>query len=311
MMKRFLLAFVLATLLPGVASARPAPEVKTVVGRLDPAKDRQSIQTAIDGSLPGDTIELVGSFQFDGKFVSLEKPEITLQGRIEDNDGDGKANEDWADGIDNDGDGAIDEDDWEAVLLGVAGVEGRPDPGPPLTLFNRAVVIDALPKDYEGIVIRGIKFSTFHRAVDFSADHTVPDGALCSDVVKTAGSALHPRVEANWFHNNGRGVQIFGSARGARIETNLFTDNATGILLVGGEAYCRSADGSDSTFAVGTPKATVIANNRMVDSAFGLVATPNQQTEIRGNEILPDFAVSEDEPDPPEAVTRGEGGSDG
>jgi hypothetical protein len=273
-------------LLAAAQPEAPAPQITTVVGRFDAEADRSSIQVAIDSAEPNSTIELVGRFQLDGQFLSLEKAHLTLRGRADDNDGDGAVNEDWADQVDNDGDGAVDEDDWDAELVGVTGEDGRPAPGPPLSLYDRAVVSDALPDPVEGITIRDIKFSNFHRAVDFSGDHSVPEGARCKDVITTSGSADNVAVRSNWFDNNNRAFQIFGAARGATVADNLFTSNTTGILLVSGEAYCRAADGSDSSFAIGGPEGTKILNNRVITTAFGVLATSGS-TETRDNQMLP------------------------
>ncbi len=275
----------------------PAPQITTVVGRFDAEVDRSSIQAAIDSAEPNSTIELVGRFQLDGQFLNVEKAHLTLRGRADDNDGDGAVNEDWADQVDNDGDGAVDEDDWDAQLVGVTGEDGRPAPGPPLSLYNRAVVSDALPGAVEGITIRDIKFSNFHRAVDFSGDHSVPEGARCEDVITTSGSADNVVVRSNWFDNNNRAVQVFGAARGATVESNLFTNNTTGILLVSGEAFCRAADGSDSSFAIGGPEGTKILNNRVITTAFGVLATSGS-TETRDNQMLPIVFPPEPKADP-------------
>jgi len=277
----------------------------TVVGRSDAAADRQNIQAAIDKAESGATIELVGRFQFDGQFLSLEKAHLTLQGRAEDNDGDGAVNEDWADELDNDGDGAVDEDDWDAELVGVAGEDGKPAPGPRLSLYNRAVVSDALPGPVAGITIRDLKFSTFYRALDLSGDHSVPEGARCDEVITSPGSADQAVIAGNWFDNNDRAVQIFGAARGAIVENNLFTENTTGILLVSGEAYCRAADGSDSSFAIGGPVGTKISNNQVITSAFALVATSGS-TEIRDNQMSPVVYPSDPEPAAADPEPQGE-----
>lgn len=292
--QRWILGSSLVLMLAAAGPSRAPGETVTVVGHSDAAVDRPNIQKAIDRAEPGATIELVGRFQFDGRFLSLEKPRLTLSGRALDNDGDGAVNEDWADELDNDGDGAIDEDDWDAELVGVVGEDGRPSPGPELSLYNRAVVSDALPGPIVGITIRDLKFSTFHRALDLSGDHSVPEGARCNEVITSPGSADQAVITNNWFDNNDRAVQVFGAARGATIENNLFTGNTTGILLVSGEAYCRAADGSNSSFAIGGPVGTKISNNRVATSAFALVAASGS-TEIRDNRILPVVFPSQEE----------------
>ena len=90
-------------------------------------------------------------------------------------------------------------------------------------------------------------------------------------------------VERNWFHNNRRGVQIFGASRGGKITNNLFSENTMGVMLIGGEAYCRGADGTDSSFAIGSPRNTEVSHNLVVTAALGVVLAEGGSTEIEGN----------------------------
>ena len=118
--------------------------------------------------------------------------------------------------------------------------------------------------------------------------------AAATFLVSTA-SADGVVVADSWFDDNDRAVQIFGASRDAQVVDNLFTDNATGILLVSGEAYCRAADGSDSSFAVGTPTGATIAGNRVITRQLAFLATAGS-TKLTDNQLLPE-AYPEDPDD--------------
>ncbi|MCG8455073.1 MAG: hypothetical protein MI919_02250 [Holophagales bacterium] len=127
---------------------------------------------------------------------------LTLQGVSLDNDSDGRLDEDWADGIDNDGDGAVDEDDWDTVLRGVADASGEPERvSGENALWNRGLVDEGITGTVVRPTIRGLRFSTFQRAVAVVPEWGTPTGG-CGDRFFTGGGVYGLTLEANRFDNN-------------------------------------------------------------------------------------------------------------
>lgn len=248
----------LVLLLLAVAALADGPTV--VDGQNDSDVDRQAIQDAIDRADDDDAVVLRGTFQLDGERVFLRQ-EVQLRGVARDDDGDGRRNEDWADGVDNDGDGVIDEDDWNTVLRGLVDVNGQPlgdlADG---TLFNRGISIEGLGDDVEDIEIRDIAFTGFHRAVSVLPDLRDRGSVFgCDDVVPTDGELEELRLRRNRFTNNTRAVQLFGAVEEAEIRGNVVVGGGVGqVLLVGGLVGCL---GEGGPFEIGRPTETRVRGN--------------------------------------------------
>ena len=264
--------------LPALAS----PPTLTLAGTGDPAIDRPALQAAIDGASPGTVLELSGMFQLDGERVLITTSHLTLQGVSLDNDADGSFDEDWADGIDNDGDGAVDEDDWDTVLRGVADGNGEPERvSGQNALWNRGLVVEGITGTVVGPTIRGLRFSTFQRAVAVVPEWGTPTGG-CGDRFFTGGKVQGLALEDNRFDNNVLGSLVLGDVAGARVLGNVYEDSSIGGFFVEGTSVpCPLAGGGSFDLTLGTPIGSLVENNLFVS---GGVATANARlTQIRDN----------------------------
>jgi parallel beta-helix repeat protein len=280
------------TLMLGAAiSFAGRPQIILVQGQDDINVDREAVQDALDAAQPGDTVELAGTFQFDGVEVFITKSRLTLTGIALDNDGDGEVNEDWTDGVDNDGDGEVDEDDWDAAIHGLAEYED----GPPVrdrdrdTLFNRAVGIKGGSGDLRGIAVRHLKFYTVLRGVEvigghFSYSHD------CDDLVYTGDEIDGVVVEKNLFDNTRRGAQIFGTVANASFRDNLAIGSlGYALLVVGDEVACR-LEGDESEFtgvlSIDRPQRIEISGNRVLNGLWaGIGVVTSDKTEVMHNVV--------------------------
>lgn len=279
------LALLLAAAVPGGAATL------TVTGRNDAAVDRPNLQQALDAAAPGDTILLDGTFQLDGVSLFLAEDRLTLEGRVIDDDGDGRANEDWADGADNDGDGAVDEDDWDAALLGVDDGSGGPAGDvSPRQFFNRALRIEGVTGVVRQIAVRHLLFARHNRAVSISADHRFGSGSACEDVELTGGLARGITIEHNRFLDNERDVQLLGAAHGVAVRDNVMTGATEFPVLLAGESLpCLLPDNSRSALPVGRPENTLVAGNRMQGLVAAVFSSETGSTKVQDNDASGDF----------------------
>lgn len=278
----------------------------TVVGQNDLAIDRQAIQDAIDDAGPGSAVELVGTFQLDGQRIQVGVEDLELRGTLVDDDGDGRFNEDWADGRDNDGDGAVDEDGWDAVLRGVTGPGGQPvlDDGVN-ALFNRAFVVDGADPPVAGLVVRDLAFEGFHRAIELIPEWESATGR-CEDRIRVPGSMSHVLIEGNRFSNNELGITMLGDLAQPTIRGNVFERHGIFGAVVEGEDFrCPLTGGSFVVLALGTPREVTIhgnlgfagplgtratarariTDNRIEDGVFGVLAQEDAELQVSGNRI--------------------------
>lgn len=287
MTKRIILGICFLTLVASVGWAKPKKKTTTVVGLADSSVDRDNIQAAIDASSNGDTVELVGLFLMDGGNILIQKSHLTLEGRVIDNDNDGQANEDWADGADNDGDGSVDEDGWDAEIRGVDDGGG----GPAFVSrsnFNRTIQVQGMTGTAQNSTIRNLKITRSARGIALSPDTVFLEGHYCDDIIVTGGLAKNWKIEGNLFFNNARGFQIFGSSHGVQVRSNVFTDNTgIGVLLVGGESACWDGDESRVSIEVGTPANTQVNDNLLAadGGGFGLYSALTRNTKFRRNGV--------------------------
>lgn len=284
-----LAACALVLLLPAQATFGAAPLI--VDGLNDQAVDRQAIQDAIDQAAAGGTVELRGTFQLDGQTVFIDK-ELRLRGEALDDDGDGAANEDWADGVDNDGDGAIDEDDWNTVLHGLVDANGQPlGDLPDGTLFNRGFSMEGLSGEVEDIEIRDILFLGLNRAVSALPDlENLGVAFACSDLVATGGSLENARIRRNRFANNGRSIQFFGAVEESEIKENVVLGGgAAQVLLIGAAVGCTGG-----SLPIGRPTDIDIKGNRIQAlGSSGFISSETIDTQVKGNTFIGgSFAVS-------------------
>jgi hypothetical protein len=287
------------TLVLGAAiSIAGGPRTITVYGLDDSDFDRQAVQDALNAARPGDTVELVGTFQFDGTEVFITKSRLTLTGRAVDNDGDGKVNEDWTDGVDNDGDGDVDEDDWDAEIHGLANPYATPVEDFDLpTLFNRAVGIRSGFGDLRGIAVRHLKFYTVLRGVRLSGGHH-SESHDCDDLVYTGDEIDGVVVEKNLFDNTRRGAQIFGTVANATFRDNLAIGSLNQALLVVGDSVACRLPGDTSEFtgvmSIGRPERIEISGNRvMADPSTGIGVFSTDHSTVRDNAVETDrFGIS-------------------
>lgn len=264
-----------------VAAADTIP----VTGADDPAVDRPAIQAAVDSAEPGDTVELAGVFQLDGTRVLIDLSRLTLAGVELDDDDDGTVNEDWTDGLDNDGDGAIDEDGWDAVVMGVADETGEPILVEGTNaLFNRAFVVEGATGTLEHLTIRGIRFSTNHRAIELLPEWGSPTGG-CDDRFLTSGSLRHATIERNRFDNNELASLALGAIEHLTVRDNVYTGNGLGSLFVEGtEVDCPLVDGSAVPLAIGTPRFTRLRSNRFVEGgSIALASFETRNIHVKDN----------------------------
>jgi nitrous oxidase accessory protein NosD len=254
--------------------------------------DRQAVQDALDAAQPGDTVELVGTFQFDGTEVFITKSRLTLTGIAVDNDGDGEVNEDWTDGVDNDGDEEVDEDDWDAAIHGLANLDGSPveDIDRP-TLFNRAIGIKGGFGDLRGIAVRHLKFYTVLRGVSLFGGH-FSDSHDCDDIVYTSDEIDGVVVEKNLFDNTRRGAQIFGTVANATFRDNVAIGSYNQALLAVGEAVgCWDDEGGGeppvwSSLAIDRPQHIEISGNRVLaDPTTGIAVFSTDHSTVRDNAV--------------------------
>lgn len=279
------LTLTLAVALVGPVAAGPGNKTITVFGEDDINVDRAAIQLALDNVVKNGTVELVGVFQLDGIELFVRNSHTTVRGQALDDDGDGKVNEDWADGIDNDHDGAIDEDDWNAVLKGILAGDGTPEEGASAPFFNRG--FEAL--GLEQVHITDIKFTGLVRGVAYGGTVEIADTFLCSDTFPIP-EMRNSSADRNLFDNQNRAVQIFGGSHQVAFRDNVVINHRSGIpiVLVGDEVGCRNADGSNGSFATGRPENTIIEGNQISDvnerfAAIGVFTA--DKTFIRNNEI--------------------------
>jgi len=279
------LTLALAAALTGLVAAAPAAKTITVVGQDDSSVDRAAIQAALDAVAKNGTVELVGVFQLDGLELHVRNSHTTVRGRALDDDGDGKINEDWTDGIDNDLDGAVDEDDWNAVLKGILAGDGTPEEGAAAPFFNRG--FEAL--GLQQVHITDIKFTGLVRGVAYGGTVEIADTFLCSSTFPIP-EMRNSSADRNLFDNQNRAVQIFGGSHQVAFRDNVVINHRAGIpiVLVGDEVGCRNADGSQGSFATGRPHNTIIEGNQISDvnerfAAIGVFVA--EWTFIRNNEI--------------------------
>jgi parallel beta-helix repeat protein len=288
-----------ATLILGAAiSFAGRPQTIVVQGQSDISVDRQAVQDAIDAAQPGDTVELVGTFQFDGTEVFITKSRLTLTGRAVDNDSDGEVNEDWTDGVDNDGDGEVDEDDWDAGIRGIEDENGDPEEDfDRPTFFNRAVRIKSGFGDLRGIAVRHLKFYTVLRGVAVIGGHS-SDSHDCGHYVYTGDEIDGVVVEKNLFDTTRRGAQIFGTVANVTFRDNIALGSYNPALLVAGdEVACRlPGDESEFTgvFSIGRPQRIEISGNRVVaDPSTGILVWGADHSTVRDNAVETDrFGIS-------------------
>lgn len=265
------------------SSAAQASQRLTVIGQNDPAVDRQRLQAAINTIAPGGTVEVVGILQLDGERVSIARSQLLIRGKVVDNDHDGRMNEDWSDGVDNDSDGAVDEDDWDAVIRGVANLDGKPaeDPDSSRT-FNRAFVLQGVSGTVRGITIRDLKFELNNRAITIQPEADSP-GTLCETFVVTGGTAEDVMLKNNLFINNNRAIQILGAIDKAHITRNLFTSNPnTDIFVQGGLIGCV---GSPGIVPLGTPRNLRVSHNVSAPTNIGMFIRLVEDASIDQNTI--------------------------
>lgn len=282
-------ALLLLLILTVPAGAYPgSSQTHSVVGQGDSAVDRPAIQAAIDGAQAGDTIELEGTFQLDGTSILVETSQLTVAGLVVDNDGDGAANEDWADGADNDGDGLVDEDDWDAVLEGVDDGVGGPARDVFPNRFNDGIEILGINDELHKIEIRDIKFTRLNRAIYLFPDYD--DGGtvlVCDSSLPTPGRLDDVEIEGNAFENGIRGVELLGRVEDLSINDNRFAGIAAQAVVMFGEGIgCAEADGSiEQILPLGTPENTRIAGNDMSSGSIGVLSSVSEKTAIRCNEL--------------------------
>ena len=275
-----------ALLVTAVATAGP-PRTITVHGENDEAVDRQAIQNAIDAAESGDTVELAGTFQLDGQRIYINRSRITLTGEAVDNDLDEAVNEDWVDGLDNDGDGEVDEDDWDTVVKGIKNPDGSPAGDTCPTVFNRGLVVIGLNETHRKIVISNLKFTDFHRALEFHPETDCSDSLLCESCVVTQGALDGVTVEGNRFDNNNRAAQALGQVSHLTFRRNVVTGGSIAVLTVGERVGCRLPDcvSSAANHFPGRPTAVDVSDNRIEawEGDYAVLSVRSNHTTMRRN----------------------------
>jgi len=180
--------------------------------------DRVLIQAAINNSVAGDTIELIGTCQLDGTAIFINTPNLTIKGP-------GAAG------------------NWTTVVSGLTDLNGIPlDDGtaPSFLRFNRGLSIGPRTDSISGITIQGIKFANLNSAVDISPS-IGGNSNLCSGMQITSGNASYILVTNNWFDNDRRAVSNIGLSHHINITANLITNSGFSnedILSEGGFIEC-------------------------------------------------------------------------
>ena len=268
-------------LLPGMLSAQGASIV--LVGQNDPLVDRIHLQEAIDSTPSRGMLKLRGTFQLDGGSILLDRGDITLQGWAEDNDGDGRTNEDWADGVDNDEDGLIDEDGWDTVIQGIVNPDGLPAGDIDVsTFFNRGLMLQGFTGAEQKVAIRNIEFRDHNRALSIQPDF-LSTGSACPDFALTGGSLKKLTIQGNLFVNNFRSVQIIGSVEQSDLKENTVVDGgAVDLLLAGGSIACF---GTTGPLPIGTPHGLRLRENLIRNGNIAIFGSTLEDTEVKGNVI--------------------------
>jgi nitrous oxidase accessory protein NosD len=255
-------------------------------GQNDITKDRQALQDALDRARPGGIIELSGRFQLDGERVFITRSPLTLRGVVLDNDGDGRSNEDWADGADNDGDGRVDEDDWDATLVGLTNPDGTPVKDPDRnTPFNRGLVLQGITGTAERVVIRGLKFQGHNRAITFQPEVAAVTNR-CEHTTITNGRLVKSEIRDNFFTRNERAIQVIGAVEDLDIKRNLFVANPAVDLLAFGELLsCAENLNQPGVLPVGVPRGTRISLNEILTSNISLFTDRTEDLSFKDNLI--------------------------
>lgn len=279
------LLIVLCSFWPGASSAREPSIV--VVGLADAAIDRAAIQAAIDRAPAGSIVALRGIFHFDGTPVVVHRGNITLAGHAVDDDGDGRVNEDWADGQDNDQDGNIDEDDWNTLLVGTVDASGRPRPDQPAPArFNHAFVVRGATQSLANIHFRDLALRAFWRALSFSPDLDLGRGTTCQASARTSGALVDLHIEGNRFEDNDLAIELVGAVRLARIRHNVLSGTShLALHMTGGSRACTEATGELGGHPIGRPTGVQLEGNRIHGTEIALMSTGSRATTIRNNDI--------------------------
>lgn len=254
-----------------------------VDGRDDADLDRPALQQGLDLAEPGDVLVLSGVFQLDGERLLVRTTPLTLRGVVVDDDGDGRENEDWIDGVDNDGDGQVDEDGWDAVIRGVTNPDGSlARDADPASYFNRGLALQGVQGTAERLSIRHLKFEHHLRAVTLEPEIDAANN-LCEESTATGGRAVDVDLRHNFFTDNERATQVFGQVEDLRLHQNLFLGNhAVDLLLIGSFRGCTGAPGF---LLLGTPTGARITENRILDSNIGIFTDLTRDLLFRANSI--------------------------
>jgi hypothetical protein len=257
-----LLALLLPVVFAGSTYAATTPVICTGLGG-----DRVLIQSAIDNSAAGDTIELIGTCQLDGTAIFINIPNLTIEGP-------GAAG------------------NWSTVVSGLKDSNGIPlgdGPSPTFLRHNRGLSIGPRTDSISGITIQGIKFANLNSAVDISPSIS-GNSTLCSDMQITGGNASDILVTNNWFDNDRRAISNFGSSDHIHITDNLITNSGfsnADILSEGGAIQCHVDAFLLSSITIQFPSDVIYQNNVINnDNAFEpIFALAVQSVKIIKNNI--------------------------
>jgi hypothetical protein len=277
--------------------------------------DNAVLQDRIDAAEDGDVILVRGTCQLDGgltvearggppigaSLLFHGKDDVTLQGWVEDDDGDGRLNEDWLNGVDEDADGFDGEDGWDAVLVGVRKANDPNQPaedcdhpaappgcnrntGPfPRALYNRGLAFIS----GEGNAVRDVWFEWHSRGVSVGSAVSL-EGDRCSKIVfvSTVKDSVIERCRFSSV-GLGRGVQMWGEAEGTVIAESVFEGGNPGVLVFGGNGFCvRDEAPFPSTFFFGRPREAVLRNNRISRAGTAIITNGAIEARILDNDIV-------------------------
>lgn len=239
----WVLAIVLGHL--GTAAALAGDTVVVLTGTDNAAVDRPALQAAVDAANRPTTFLLQGAFQLDGTPVLLNRSDLQFVGQAVDDDGDGLANEDPADGADNDGDGSTDEDEFETVIRGILAPGGAPETGPTLQ-YNRAFYLRGATVKLSNLGWRNLRFEGLKQAI--SINPVLPSAPPAPDPIcypQTQGTVDGVQIANNEFVNLSRAVSIFGATQDVTITGNFAQASTTFLVANGANAPCSDGPSVD------------------------------------------------------------------
>ncbi len=229
-----------------------------------------AIQTAINSAAPGDVIDLVGTCQLDGRNISINTSNITIEGV-----------------------GAV--GNWSSVLKGLINTAtGHPlgDKGSlgGFAFFNRGFTFGPTNAVISGVVIQGIKFQDLNRGINVTPSINAT-ASNCNTTIITNGTASNINIINNWFENNNRDVSMYGTSDHVTIANNLMNKTNSIDVFANGVVYGCSVG---SPLPLGTPEYTNITGNTSMNdhsTANTLQIQATDKTTITNNVLINNNSV--------------------